>query len=567
MSEADDSVPCGNAAGFVKYFSKDLVSGFLVFMIALPLCLAISIACGVPPISGVITAVVGAVVTTFLSNSELTIKGPAAGLIVIVLGCVAEFGEITGDTTIGGPAYRMMLAVGITSGIIQISFGLFRLGILGEFFPSSVVHGMLAAIGIIIMSKEVHTALGVMTVVNSEGHKVTEPLALIARIPYSIAAMNPEIAVIGIVSLVILFGLPLIRGKYVKRIPAQLFVVLVAIPLGIAFDLTHEHTYSMMGHEFKTGERFLVSVPDSLLNAITFPDFTALKYPAAWKWILMFSLIGSLESLLSAKAIDLLDPWKRKTNLNRDMLAVGVANTVAASVGGIPMISEIVRSKANIDNGARTRFANFWHGILLLVFIALLPGLIHRIPLAALAAMLVYTGYRLASPREFVHVYHIGREQFIIFVATVIGVLATDLLVGVFIGVGFKFVIHFINGVPMRSFFKPFLEVEMQGEDTCIIRAKESAVFSNWIPFKRQIEDVGLTHRRNIVVDLSGTTLVDHSVMEKLHAMQEDFLQEGLTLEIVGLDMHQRLSAHANSSLRRGLSADALPKEHDSHRN
>lgn len=559
MAQVDNPVPRGNLAGFFAHFGKDFLSGFLVFLIALPLCLAISIASGVPPIAGVFTAVIGSIVTTLISNSELTIKGPAAGLIVIVMGCVSEFGEITGDSSIGGPAFRMMLAVGITSGIIQICFGLFRLGILGEFFPSSVVHGMLAAIGVIIISKQAHTALGVMLVTDSEGHKISEPLELLARIPHSLMIMNPEIAAIGLISLVILFGLPLIRSKYVKRIPAQLIVVLLAIPLGIAFDLSHEHTYSMMGHEYPMGEKFLVNVPNSLFSAITFPDFNALRYPAAWKWVAMFALIGSLESLLSAKAIDLLDPWKRKTNLNRDMFAVGLANTLAAGVGGIPMISEIVRSKANIDNGARTRFADLWHGVFLFSFVALLPGLIHRIPLAALAAMLVYTGFRLASPREFVHVYHIGREQFIIFVATVIGVLATDLLIGVFIGIGVKFVIHFINGVPMKSFFKPFLEVEEQGEDTCIIRAKESAVFSNWIPFKRQIEDVGLTHRRNIIVDLSGTTLVDHSVMEKLHELQDDFQQEGLKLEIIGLELHQQLSHHENSSRRRGI--DPKPTE------
>ena len=553
MAQVDNPVPRGNFAGFRAHFGKDFLSGFLVFLIALPLCLAISIASGVPPIAGVFTAVIGSIVTTLISNSELTIKGPAAGLIVIVMGCVSEFGEITGDSSIGGPAYRMMLAVGIISGIIQICFGLFRLGILGEFFPSSVVHGMLAAIGIIIISKQVHTALGVMLVTDSEGHKISEPLELLAQIPHSLMLMNPEIAVIGVVSLVILFGLPLIKNKYVKRMPSQLIVILLAIPLGIAFDLSNEHTDSILGHEYPMGEKFLVNVPNSLLSAITFPDFNALRYPAAWKWIAMFALIGSLESLLSAKAIDLLDPWKRKTNLNRDMFAVGLANTIAAGIGGIPMISEIVRSKANIDNGARTRFAHFWHGVFLVSFVALLPGLIHRIPLAALAAMLVYTGFRLASPREFVHIYHIGREQFIIFVITVVGVLATDLLIGVFIGIGVKFVIHFINGVPMKSFFKPFLEVEEQDDKTCIIRASESAVFSNWIPFKRQIEDVGLTHRRNIIVDLSGTKLVDHSVMEKLHELQEDFQQEGLKLEIIGLESHQQLSHHENSSRRRGI--------------
>jgi MFS superfamily sulfate permease-like transporter len=258
----------------------------------------------------------------------------------------------------------------------------------------------------------------------------------------------------------------------------------------------------------------------------------------------MFTLIGSLESMLSAKAIDMIDPWKRKTNLNRDLVAVGIANTAVAFIGGLPMISEIVRSKANIDNGARTRFADLWHGVFLLAFVALVPGLVHRIPLAALAAMLVYTGFRLASPREFINVFKIGPEQLVIFTSTIIGVLATDLLIGIGIGIAVKAVIHIINGVPLSSIYKPYLEVQPQGEDSVLISASGSAVFTNWIPFKREIEQLGLVQKNNVVVDLSGTKLVDHSVMEKLHEMERDFEQAGLHLEVTGLEGHRRFSQH-----------------------
>lgn len=549
------SVPRGNAEGFVKYFKHDIVSGLLVFLIALPLCLGISMASGFPPLAGVFTAIIGSILTTFISNSELTIKGPAAGMIVIVLGCVEEFGG--NGASLGGwepadvTAYQAALAVGVVAALLQIFFGIFRAGILGEFFPTSAVHGMLAAIGVIIIIKQFPIALGV------QGAK-GEPLEMLREFPHYVAQANPAIATIGMVSLAIMFLWPLVgkRTPALKKVPAPLIVILAAVPMGMAFDLLHEHSYRLQNHEYQLGGQYLVTMPDrmfGMFQEITSPNFAALAEFKAWKWVFMFFVIGSLESLLSAKAVDLLDPWKRKTNLDRDVIAVGTANLCCSLVGGLPMISEIVRSKANIDNGARTRFADLWHGFFLLVCVALLPAALHRIPLAALAAMLVYTGFRLAHPSEFVHVYRIGREQLLIFVTTLLAVLATDLLIGIAIGIALKMLIHNINGVPLVSMFKPFLEIEDVDQNTSLIIARESAVFSNWIPFRRQIEQIGLVQRRNLLVDLSDTKLVDHSTIEKLEEMQRDFEQEGLTLELVGLDTLQPLSPNAHAARRRGL--------------
>jgi MFS superfamily sulfate permease-like transporter len=551
-----EEVPRGNPTGFKRYLKQDLVSGFLVFLIALPLCLGISLASGYPAIAGIFTAIIGSILTTFLSNSELTIKGPAAGLIVIAVGAVTSFGYTAGqDPAADHQAYRMALAVGVAAGVIQIIFGLVKAGTLGDFFPTSTVHGMLAAIGVIIVLKQLPVTVGQ----SAKG----DPLEVLRELPEKFANANPEIAVIGITSLVILFGLPFLKkwinNKFFNMIPAQMVVLLFAVPLGIWFNLAHEHTYSWAGANYPLGEQFLVNVPRNLFAAMAHPDFSVFANPAtryeALKWVLMFTLIGSLESLLSAKAIDMIDPWKRKTNLNRDLVAVGAANTVVAFVGGLPMISEIVRSKANIDNGARTRFADLWHGVFLLAFVALLPGLIHRIPLAALAAMLVYTGFRLASPREFINVYKVGPEQLLIFTSTIIGVLATDLLIGIGIGIAVKAAIHVLNGLPIMSMFKPYLDVSTQGDNTVVISANGSAVFSNWLPFKRQIEQLGLAERNNVIVDLSGTQLVDHSVMEKLHEMESDFAQAGLEFTVTGLDNHQQMSAHPHAARKRGPGA------------
>jgi len=212
----------------------------------------------------------------------------------------------------------------------------------------------------------------------------------------------------------------------------------------------------------------------------------------------MFFAIGSLESLLSAKAVDLLDPHKRKSNMDRDIISVGVGNALVSMIGGLPMISEIVRSKANIDNGAKTRFANLWHGIFLLVCVAFIPMLLHRIPMAALAAMLIYTGFRLAHPSEFMNVLRIGREQLVIFVVTLAAVLATDLLIGIGIGIVTKVIIHLFNGVPIRSLIKPDIQIAEDNGTTVRMIAFKSAIFSNWIPIRKQIERVGLTERKNI---------------------------------------------------------------------
>jgi len=541
ISEAS-MIPRGTLSELSKNWKADLTSGFLVFLIALPLCLGIALACGYPAIAGIFTAIVGGTIATFFSNSELTIKGPAAGLIVIAIGCVTEFGFTGGiDPAIDFQAYRLALGVGVAAGIFQIFFGMFRAGILGEFFPNSAVHGLLAAIGIIIMAKQFPIALGV----SPEGN----PLELISKIPQFIMGMNPLVGLIGLISLIIMFSYLFIKNPKLKIIPAPMMVLLVTVPLAIYFDFGQEQTYSFNGQDYPLGKSFLVAVPESMFSAITFPDFSGLTTTTGWKYVFMFALIGSIESLLSAKAIDNVDPWKRKTNHDQDMLAVGVGNTIAAFIGGLPMISEIVRSKANIDNGARTRFSNAFHGLFLLFFVALLPGLINQIPLAALGAMLVFTGFRLASPQEFLHMYHVGKEQFIIFVSTVIGVLATDLLIGIAIGIFVNLMLHLKNGAPATSLFKPQISVERNKQSGVIVSVKDSAIFSKWIGLKKTLDR--LAAEPHVTLDLSETFLVDHTTMAKLHEMEKDFKERQSTLYITGLDQHQPLSSHPEAGRKK----------------
>lgn len=520
-------------------WKNDLVAGFLVFLIALPLCLGIAMASGFPPVAGILTAVVGGVVSTWMGSARLTIKGPAAGLIVIALGAVTELGGTEG----GG--YRRALACIVVAAVLQIGLALARAGKLGDFFPSSVVHGMLAAIGIIIFSKQIHVLLGVSPAAK-------EPLHLLAEIPHSVAAMNPEIALIGAISLALLFGWPFVakRFDWAKRVPAPLLVLAGAMPLAYFFDLEHEHTYSfaITHHDYTIGPKFLVNLPGNLLKAVAFPDFSQITSAVSIKYVVMFTLVGSIESLLSAKAVDSLDPEKRRSDLDRDLLATGVGNLVAGAIGGLPMISEIVRSSANIGYGARTRLANFFHGLFLLLFVAFAPGLIHRIPLAALAAMLTFTGIRLASPKEFVHTFRIGKEQLLILSTTTLVTIATDLLVGVAAGIAMKMVIHLVNGTPVGSLFRPEIDEQVVG-DRVTLHVKHAAVFSNYLTIKRRIEQH--VSAKVIEVDLSKARLVDHTVMTNLQDLRSLLESQGRSLTVSGLDAHSQLSAHPLSARKK----------------
>lgn len=530
--------PTLGLAGLKENWKADLTSGFLVFLIALPLCLGISMASGFPPIAGIITAVIGGLIVTFFSNSQLTIKGPAAGLIVIAFGAVEELGQ--GNAMLG---YQLALAVIVIAGLFQIIFGLLKSGILGDFFPSAAVHGMLAAIGITIASKQFHSMLGVKA-------ESKDTVGGILEIPHSLMTMNPEIAIIGFISLIILFGLPLIKNKYIKMIPAPMVVILVAIPLGHYFDLEHAHKYLFLeSHEYNIGPQFLVTLPTDLSKAFTFPDFSQIFSGTSIKYIIMFALVGSLESLLSVKAIDMLDPYKRKSNLNKDLLAVGVGNTLSGLIGGLPMISEIVRSSANVNNNAKTKWANFFHGLFLMIFVAFAPTLIHQIPLAALAAMLIATGYRLASPKEFVKTYNVGKEQLLIFIITIVATLATDLLVGMGMGILTKFIIHFINGLSLKSLFKPIITINTTDDDTYTIDVEHSAVFSNFIGLKKQLD--ALPKSKNVVIDFSGATLIDHTVMERVEEWGDVYEEDGGHFKIIGLENHQSLSGHPHATRKK----------------
>lgn len=543
MNESTFSaLPKTGLAGLKENWRADFLSGFLVFLIALPLCLGISMASGFPPSAGIITAIIGGVLVSRISGSFITINGPAAGLIVVVYDAVQSLGE--GDAMAG---YRFTLAAIVIASVVQILMGVFKAGRLSSFFPASVVHGMLAAIGIIIMAKQIHVVLGVTP---DKGNLIST----IAQIPHSFLNMNHEIAIIGFSGLAILIAWSLIKNKTLKMIPAPLIVVLVGIGFARYFDLDHQHMYLFLPdahflphHEETVGPVFLVAISDNFMSSFYFPDFSKFATLEFWEAVVTISLVGSLESLLSAMAVDKLDPYKRHSNLNKDLTAVGVGNLVAGCVGGLPMIAEIVRSSANVNNGAKTSWANFFHGSLLLLFVVLFPRLIHSIPLAALASLLVFTGFRLASPKEFAKVMGIGKEQFFMFTVTVIGVIATDLLVGVAIGILVKLSIHLMRGVNFSNLFKINFSVE-QKANTVFIEISGAAVFSNFMALKDALAK--LEKGKTIVFQLNDAYLIDHSVMEFFHDFQHAYEGQGGKCEFLGMEYHETFSEHPLAARR-----------------
>lgn len=527
-------VPKDGLAGLQQNFRADLLAGFLVFLIALPLCIGISLASGFGPVGGLFTAIIGGIVVGTFQGCHVSIKGPAAGLIPIAIGCVEAF---KGNPETAAIAYQCALAVVVVTGLVQIVFGLVRAGVMSDFFPNAPVHGMLASIGILIISTQIQSVFGQLATPGASA------LQRLSEVPGNVANLNPEITVIGLLSLAILFIMPRIKHPLLRRLPGPVMVLIVSIPLGLYFGVTNDHTYQVAGHTYSiVAKMHAVQLGGNMVDLITFPNFGFLTHPISLQFIVLFALVGSIESTASAKAIDTLDPSRRKTDFNRDLLAVGIGNAAAGMIGGLPMISEIVRSSANINNGARTRWSNVWHGLFLLTVVAAIPWAIAYIPRAALGAMLVFTGLRLASWKEFRHMAHVGKEQLIVFLITIAVTIGKDLLWGIIAGVVAEMILNLIHRAPLTALFKAPVVAHDDAPDTVRLEVQQAATFTNYIALKRRI--LAVDPAKHVVVDLSKTRFVDANVMEYFQEITEDFTRANRKFVVTGLERHAPLSQH-----------------------
>ena len=526
---------------------QNLFSGFVVSLIALPLGLGLALASGAPPISGVIAAIVGGTVVAIIGGSNVTITGPGNGLVVVILAAITTLGN--GDMQQG---FLYTLAAIVVSGIIMIILGFLRMGSLGDFFPSSAIQGMLAAIGIGIFAKQIHVMFG-----NTEAKGSI--IELLLQIPEGIInfikADNLSMfyaGLVGIISLLIMIFYPKIRNRYLKLIPAPMWIVLLSVGLYFYFDYFSATDYPI-------DKSLLINLPDDILSNFAFPDFGKIYEIKFISAVISITLIASIESLLSIKAVDKLDPLKRRSNVNKDIRALGIATVISGFLGGLNVVTVIARSSVNVNNKATNRSANFFHASFLVLFILLFASELRKIPLPALAAILVYTGYKLASPENIKKVFRVGKEQLIIFLITLLTTISTSLITGILVGIFATFIIHILVNKNAKLFFKNVLKpnVLMFKEDgKYYVSVKNFSSFLNYTKLKSKLNQIPET--QEAIIDFSLCDFVDDSVMENLSNYAESFARKGGHFEVIGLDESKSVSNHP-FALRKIIPKQIIP--------
>ncbi|RDI53787.1 SulP family inorganic anion transporter [Flavobacterium glaciei] len=486
----------------------DSLSGLVVFLVALPLCLGIAVASGASPFAGIISGVIGGLIVGYFSGSNVSVSGPAAGLIAIVLLAIQDLGFET-----------FLLAI-VLAGILQLILGFAKAGTISNYFPSGVIEGMLTGIGIIIIKKELPHAIGYDKEHDGDffNYNLTDSAdsGFFNEIIHSLNFAHTGIIILTLLSIGILVAfnkLPFL--KKLKVLPGALVVVVVGILLNEAFRLANSQLLISRDH--------LVTLPvagsiDEFIAQFTLPNFAGISNPKVWITAATIAAVASIETLLCLEAGDKLDPLKRYSSANTELKAQGIGNIISGLIGGLPMTSVIVRTSANIQAGARTKFSAIFHGLLLLLTVVLIPGLLNKIPMACLAAILIMIGFKLASPKVFMHMWKIGKFQFIPFIVTVIGVVGIDLLKGV--GIGLLVSVFFIlsGNMKLAYFFKK--EEHKEGEDINIDLAQEVS-FLNKAAIKETLRH--LPENSKVIISAKNTVYIDYDVLELI----KDFKQYG----------------------------------------
>ncbi len=473
----------------------DWKSGIAVFLVALPLCLGIALASGAPLMAGLIAGIIGGLIVSLISGSELSVSGPAAGLTIIVATAIADLGSFAG----------FLIAV-ILAGLIQIALGLLKMGKIGGFFPSSVIRGMLVAIGIVIILKQMPHAFGddLDFFGEFEFTQIADGRNTFSELASSIAEIKLGALIIALVGLITLFTWTAMANKlrWMQALPASLIVVLLGVVINMSFQSLAPNWY--LGNS----PDHMVNLPifgqlNELIAGLNSPDWSYLSNPKIYSIAITLAIVASLESLLSLEATEALDPQKRIASPDRELIAQGVGNLASGLLGGLPITSVIVRSSTNIYAGGKTRMSGFVHGLLLLLAVIALPTYLNHIPLACLASILLYTGYKLAHPKEFKKVFSEGWKQWVPFLVTIAVVVGVDLLWGIFIGtiVGLIFVI-LTNYSSVFSVFKNGNEV--------LIKFQKDVTFLHKMALKEALRKIPAGSE--VFIDISKVHFMDHDI-------------------------------------------------------
>jgi MFS superfamily sulfate permease-like transporter len=523
-------IPSDGFKGLKENWRSDLFAAISVSLVALPLALGIAVASNMSPMAGVLSAIIGGVVTTFFRGGHLTINGPAAGLIAAILG-----GLVALDYNI-----NYVLAAIVVAGGIQILLGVFKLGRFAKLLPSSVLHGILAAIGVIIIAKQAPYALGT----TSDADTV---IGNLLDIFYKLPDANPFVFIVALAGILILVFYKKTSNKIIRAIPAPMWVLLLALPLVFGFDFFTEHSISFLGKSYGVGPKLLIDIPEDPLDCIMHPDFGMIGTMAFWLTVLSITTIASIVTLASARAVDKLDPYKRTTNLNKDLIGVGISTMVSGALGGLPITSVIVRSTVNVNNNAKTRWSNLYHGVFLILFVLILAPVLRSVPLAALAAILVHTGFKLASPLVFKHAYDQGIEQLFFLSSTLIITLFSNLLYGIMGGILITLVTHILLArVGFLPFFKMIYrsgsKVDRLENGSYGVKLKGISNFLYALQLEKLLQEIPIGSV--VRIDMSQTRLVDLSIMENVIDFKRIQDNNGGDVKLIGLDNHVASTSH-----------------------
>jgi MFS superfamily sulfate permease-like transporter len=532
-----------------SFLTKDIAASVVVFLVALPLCLGVALASNAPLFSGVIAGIVGGIVVGLLSGSHKSVSGPAAGLTAIVAMEISQLGT-----------FEAFLAAVVLAGAIQIAMGVARAGFIAAFFPSSVIKGLLAAIGIIIVLKQIPHLIGHdLDPMGDKSFRQPDNENTFTELAKSFLDIHPGAAVVGLGSLALLLGWE--RVKVLKKSPVP--AALVAVVFGVGLSLW----FRRLGGPWEIETSHLVQVPNpenlaGFFSFLQWPDFSAFAKPTVYTAALTIAIVASLETLLNVEAVDKLDPDQRITPPNRELIAQGTGNMLSGLIGGLPMTSVIVRSSANITAGAKTKLSAILHGVLLLLCVVLMPGWLNQIPLAALAAILIVIGIKLSSFKLMRQMWKEGRSQFLPFIITVLAIVLTDLLTGILIGLGASilFILHSNFRRPLRRVIETHV-----GGDVLRIELANQVSFLNRATLEKTLHEV--PRGGHVLIDARNTNYIDPDIRDLI----EDFRTKtaeahGVKVSMVGFkddyqfDDHIQYVDYTNRDLQSSLNAERVLK-------